>query len=495
MSRRLVPRWTVVVPWLALVALALVFRLSLVAEFRASAGDGIHYHQLAQQLRHAHRFAYGPPPQPLTWTRSPGYPAFLAMLSPSTPVDLPQHLVIATRANAVLDVGTAGLVAVMAWLLGMGRLAQVCGFAATIFMPPLFMLASHGLCESLTTWLLTLACCSALATRRAARPFFFALLAGISLGLALWVRLDSVLALPALLVVLWMAGRTIKHRLRWVLACFALSMMVYSPWPLRSLLTFGELHLGPSPWIDTQGVPLRLGMMRWAQTWATGRIDGENYCLFVAANHGQLPPTRPNIILPTMYDDDAERQALFDLFNRYCREGESPDVDRGFYALAAERLRKHPFRTLVILPLYRIRTLWSPMPSYELSLRSRLLRLPTQRPFWDNVCSALLLLSGFGACIALLEPGKRRWAAALLLIPLVRSLVFAFLLPIPLQRYFVEAIPVLLLFSGYALAWPLVRLHDLLPKPLYRLWGQRPGGSMGPASSGEIAPRSDSDAF
>ena len=71
MSRRLVPRWTVVVPWLALVALALVFRLSLVAEFRASAGDGIHYHQLAQQLRHAHRFAYGPPPQPLTWPNLP----------------------------------------------------------------------------------------------------------------------------------------------------------------------------------------------------------------------------------------------------------------------------------------------------------------------------------------------------------------------------------------------------------------------------------------
>ena len=57
---------------------------------------------------------------------------------------------------------------------------------------------------------------------------------------------------------------------------------------------------------------------------------------------------------------------------------------------------------------------------------------------------------------------QRRWAAALLLIPLVRSLVFAFLLPIPLQRYFVEAIPVLLLFSGYALAWPIARLQELL---------------------------------
>ena len=120
------------------------FRLSLVAEFRASAGDGIHYHQLAQQLRHAHRFA-------LRTTAAAAHLDPLARVSgvfgdavAVYPVDLPQHLVIATRANAVLDVGTAGLVAVMAWLLGWDGLRRCVALLRRFFMPPLFMLASHG---------------------------------------------------------------------------------------------------------------------------------------------------------------------------------------------------------------------------------------------------------------------------------------------------------------------------------------------------------------
>ncbi len=93
--------------WLLMLLPALVLRLTLVQESHGSAGDGVQYHQLAQILKTEHRFAYLPAPSPLTYTRLPGYPLFLALIQPAQALPIEEHLVSATRANAVLDVGTA----------------------------------------------------------------------------------------------------------------------------------------------------------------------------------------------------------------------------------------------------------------------------------------------------------------------------------------------------------------------------------------------------
>ena len=141
--------------WLTVILLALNLRLIIVGESQSSAGDGIQYYQLSQVLRSEHRFAYLPG-APLTFTRLPGYPLFLALLAPAQPIDLPTHLILATRTNALLDVGSGLVVALMASRLGMGLLAQLLGFGAVILSPPLFMLSTFGLSESLVTFLLTL---------------------------------------------------------------------------------------------------------------------------------------------------------------------------------------------------------------------------------------------------------------------------------------------------------------------------------------------------
>ena len=62
-------------PWLVAIALVigLGFRLALVSSWHAPAGDGLHYFQLSQELRAHGRFAYGPEPRELTYTRIPGY--------------------------------------------------------------------------------------------------------------------------------------------------------------------------------------------------------------------------------------------------------------------------------------------------------------------------------------------------------------------------------------------------------------------------------------
>lgn len=452
--------------WLLTILLALKLRLTVVTEFQAPAGDGIQYYQLSQVLKSEHRFSYQPAPSPPTWTRLPGYPLFLALTQPARPLTLREHLIAATRLNALLDVGTALLIAALSAQLGMGALAQLLGFWAVIFMPTLLMLSAFGLCESLVTFLLTLAVYLALLGKSLRPPWRWVTVAGCGMvvGLAQLVRVDTVLVLPALLMLLVLTTDSWRGRVQNCLLCLGLAALVFAPWPLRNLRLFGAAHVGGSPWIDAAGVPLRLGMMRWYQTWATGRKDGEGFDLFLVARHSPLPPARPNVITPVMFEDAREQQELAALFEQYCHEGLSPAVDKKFYSLAWKRLKRHPFRVLVELPLVRLRTLWSPMPDYELSITSTLLRLPKERKSWDRLGSLLLLLSVAGACFALSEPTKRRWVLALLLVPVARSVGFAYLHPIPLQRYFVEAIPVLMLFSGYALAWPVSRLSALLSR-------------------------------
>src|SRR5205823_5607602 len=86
------------------------FRLHLVHEWNTPAVDGKQYLALAQQLLAHRRFAFGPSPLPLLYTRLPGYPLFLCGLSwlaPHHSVTLEQGTALATSANAMLDVGTA----------------------------------------------------------------------------------------------------------------------------------------------------------------------------------------------------------------------------------------------------------------------------------------------------------------------------------------------------------------------------------------------------
>lgn len=447
-----------VVLWCLCAGAALWFRTSLVAEFQAAAGDGIQYHKLAQQLRLEHRFAYEPPPAPLAYTRLPGYPLFLAALSPTTPLNMPEHLRLATRANAVLDVLTALCVAFMAWRLGFSLFVQLCGFFAVVFFPLLFFLASHGLCESLATFLHTAAVATALCATQVStdrRKIALALLCGGLLGMAMLTRIDSILAAPALCMLLWLSSEKVIRKLTLCAVCLSLAACTYAPWPLRNLRASGEVHLAVPAWIDMDGRPVPMGMMRWAATWATGRIPGQSYPLFVVAFGRPLDPNRKGVLTPAMYDDEAERQEIAELFSRYNVEKLSPAVDAAFYRLARLRLSRHPFRTLVVLPLKRIATLWSPMPLYEMSMRSKLLRLPETRAAWDNAGTGLLFLSLFGAFWSVFDKKRRFLALSLLLLPFFRTFAFPFLHPIPLQRYLAEAIPTLLLFLGCAVSGPL----------------------------------------
>ena len=377
--------WTLAI---VVVLLTIVARLAVVASWHAPAGDGHQYYHLSQTLISDGRFAYGPAPQPLAWSRLPGYPLFLALIAVrSAPLPMEAHLVRATQANALLDVGTALLVVALLRRRRARPLTQALAYVLVVFCPPLVYLSCYGLTESLATFLFVLEIALALRILDdsddsndvadvadpgdARRPFVYAALAGVVAGLAQLTRVDALTAAPAALVAIYYCRRPRRTQLL-LLGTFGLAAaLTFAPWPLRNLRQFGAPHMEGTEWLSQSGAPLPNGVMKWMRSWSGGEPGG-SYSLLRIANGASIDPRNPGMLLPRMYDDAAERTQLVAILERYNRQGLSPDVDRDLEALANQRAHDHPLRQNLVLPAKRFWALWSPLPEYELPMRSHL---------------------------------------------------------------------------------------------------------------------------
>jgi 4-amino-4-deoxy-L-arabinose transferase-like glycosyltransferase len=99
-------------------------------------------------------------------------------------------------------------------------------------MPTMFMLSALGLCESLVTFLLTMAMYLAVRTRGSdpSKRWLWAALAGLFLGLAQLVRVDSLFSIPAVLAVLGLTAASWRERWQsWVL-CLGVAALCFAPW-------------------------------------------------------------------------------------------------------------------------------------------------------------------------------------------------------------------------------------------------------------------------
>jgi hypothetical protein len=172
--------------------------------------------------------------------------------------------------------------------------------------------------------------------------------------------------------------------------------------------------------------------------------------MFLVANDIPLDPNRPNVVIPVMYDDDAEREQVISVFQRYNKERMSPAVNDAFEALATARRHRSPLRHFIGLPLRRLWAEWHPLPEYELPMRTPLLGLPKLRKLFGGFEWLLFALAIGGAW----RLRKREPKLVLLVLTVVaaRSLVPALSHPFPVERYLVEAFPALLILTGYALS-------------------------------------------
>ncbi len=454
--------------WLVagVLVIGLAFRLALVSSWHAPAGDGLHYFQLSQELRAHGRFAYGPPPRELTYTRMPGYPLFLAYVAVgAAPVDLDTHLRRATRVNVLCDLGSALLVFLLLLELGMAKRAALAGFAAVIACPLMFLFSCYGLTESLSTFLSTLEVYLALRAMRS-RPIAFAAAAGLVAGFALLVRADAAVAAPAVLLGLLFAKVSWPRKLGGAAAFGLCAALVFAPWPIRNLQRFGDPHVGAARWRTQDGRELPDEVFAWTRTWACSAA-GEGYDDLLFYLDRPLDVNNPGVLRAEMYDDAAEREEVKALFLRYNRERFTPPVIAGFAKLAHDHFRRHPFRFFVTLPLQRVLHLYTPLPEYEAPMRVRWMLLPQLRGVfwaWDLILYALAI----AGAVLLYRRGRgspdRRWLAVVGSCILARTALFSFAMPhVTTQRYLVEVFPLLLALAVYGGTAVLARLQPRAP--------------------------------
>ena len=431
---------------LGIIAAALAFRLRIVDDWRAPAGDGLQYYALSQSLIASHRLAFGAR-MPLSFSRLPGYPLFLAAVVHQAPTALEQHLVAAAHANVWLDLGTALLVFGLVRRRRLGLGPATAAFVAVIACPMLVFLSCYGLSESLATFLTTLALYCALGDGRR-----WAIAAGAAFGLVQLVRIDGLTVLPALLLALGFGATCWPERL-WRGALFAVAaLLVFAPWPLRNLERFGAPHFEGTAWVRQDGQPLPFGMMRWMLTWASGAA-GEDFGALQVANDAFLQPERGGTLLPAMYDSAPEKAEVVALFDRYDHGGLTPAVDAAFRRLAAARRKRSRWRYYVTLPLRRLAAEWRPMPEWELPVRSSLLHLPEARSAYDAFERVLFGLALLGA--ALLARRDGRFVLVIITVVAARAALPALAHPFPVERYLVESFPALLALTGAGVALPL----------------------------------------
>jgi hypothetical protein len=453
---------------LAGLALALVLgaglRLWFLWHFPQVNGDGLVYGDIAKNWLHG---TYGRTDYGLgdvtvkpTLIRLPGYPLFLAVcfrifgsdhygavLYLQVAIDLASALVVAWTAKAVAGNRT-GMLAL--WF------AALCPFTANYVAAPLS--------ETLSIFCIALGCATLVWFER--RPHWpAAVVLGTTWSYAALLRPDgALLAISSLLSLVLFAGRGTHqverpgselrqdHRrrlLRLAVAGGLLSLLPFVAWTARNLHTFHIFQPLASRYATDPGEFIAPGFQRWTKTWAADFTSTSEVYWNV-----DNAPLDLDALPARAFDFPAQRAETGRLFNAYNRDTTvTPALDTRFEALAREREREHPLRSLLIMPIVRVLDMW---------LRPRTEMLNIELRWWQfrrhegetlfaaayaALNLAYLMLAALGGWR--LRHEEPVLVSAILLYCVLRSALLA-TIEAPEARYTVEAFPMLCILAATA---------------------------------------------
>jgi Dolichyl-phosphate-mannose-protein mannosyltransferase len=430
---------------LCALAAGTALRLWFVHAFPQIQGDTLLYADIARNwLAHGiyGRSVAHPPTIAPTLVRLPGYPAFLALcfavfgpqnysavLYLQVVIDLAACLLIADFVRRICGPG-AGMAAL--WL------AVLCPFTANYVAMPLT--------ETPSIFCVALGLCAFAAVLE--RPHW-----GWVLGLAFaWsyaalLRPDGALLAVVFFPALIFYGRSVPgfaRSLRIALFCALLCLLPFTAWTLRNWRTFHVFQpLAPRSATDP-GEPKATGFQRWTRTWMADFASTYEIYWNVPGDDIDIHA------LPARALDSDERETLH-LIAQY-NEGDvlTPQIDAGFAALAAERIRAHPFRYYVTLPLLRLADMWLRPRVEMLNIELRwwqykLHHAETRFSYAYGVLNLVYLLAALIG--AFYWP---RYGTVMVAYVVLRSLLLA-TVDAPEPRYTLECYPILIAFAAAAL--------------------------------------------
>jgi hypothetical protein len=453
----------------------LTLRMFFFLHFPAVTNDSSIYSDLATNwLQHGiyGRTQGGHPELPLlpTDARLPGYPAFLAAIFWLFGVGNVKAVLLV---QILADLATCLMVADLARRMISQRAARI-AFVLASLCPFLANYASAELTETLEVFFtgLALDCAVAGLDRMHATGAAGKLWAATGAAIAgcILLRPDGGIVLAAVVLYLAIAGpkqppsfgedapalNRANTKFQFfgakvvailIISIFALAPLI--PWTIRNLRTLHQFQpLAPRYANDTDELVPR-GFNRWVKTWIIDYASVEEIYWNVPGDNFDATklPSRA-------FDNPAEREATLALITDYNEPQDiTPDLDARFAELAAERIRAHPIRYYVVLPLLRVADMW---------LRPRTEILPPDVRWWEfnddakhsalAVGLGLINLAYVGAALLALRPSSprasgMRWTGLLVSFVLLRS-IFLGTLENPEPRYTLECFPAVIVLAS-----------------------------------------------
>jgi 4-amino-4-deoxy-L-arabinose transferase-like glycosyltransferase len=371
-----------------------------------------------------------------TLVRLPGYPAFLALCFAVFGV-ANYHAVVYLQ--VLIDLGTCLLIAALAARICGQRAGRIALLLAAL-CPFLANYVASPLTETLSIFCVALGF-RALAGVLDAPSLLWKTLLIFSWTYATLLRPDGAL----LAVVLWTAlivyGR--RSSLRFAAIAVLVSVLPFAAWAARNWHTFHVFQPLAPRYANDPGEFAAPGFVRWIKT-LTADFTSTNE-IYWNGNSDVIDPGN----LPARATDNASQyQETLKLLEDYnAITTLTPEIDARFAQLAQERIRDHPFRYYVTLPLLRLADMW---------LRPRVENINQNLRWWQyhrhpaetrlaiflGVLNLAYLVAGFlGAC---------RWppmTGSMLALIALRSLLLA-TLEAPESRYTLECFPPLIVLAA-----------------------------------------------
>jgi 4-amino-4-deoxy-L-arabinose transferase-like glycosyltransferase len=435
-------------------AAALVLRLIFITRFPAVVTDSSFYGDIAKNwLRHGIYGLSGPDEISPSYTRLPGYPAFLALIFAIFGME---HYRTVLVVQIFFDLGTCFLCTDIARRLFGSRVAKI-AFLLAALCPFLANYSAAALTETLEIFFTAAALDFALAALQDTELRIWAM-GGACCGAAILLRPDGALLLIAITAYMaWKfafrkktpAALPPKYFAKAALLVVLIAILPLVPWALRNWRTFHRFQPLAPRYANEEYEFVPMGFNHWVKTWMTDYTSVEEI-------YWQVPgsPINAQQLPSRAFDNPQERDQTMQIISDYNDELHiSPELDQRFAALASERIRAHPLRYYLDLPILRILDMW---------LRPRTEMLPSDSRWWefnDEPRWSVLAIS-FGALnlayILCAMVGWLRWRGVewlgLLTLFFVLRSSFLGTLENPEPRYTLEMYPIVIVLAAAALA-------------------------------------------
>jgi Dolichyl-phosphate-mannose-protein mannosyltransferase len=376
-----------------------------------------------------------------TLVRLPGYPAFLALCFALFGVANYRPVVYL---QALIDLGACLLIAGLARKIcgpRAGRiallLAALCPFTANYVAFPLT--------ETLSIFCVALGFRALSEVVENPRLLWTALLV-FSWSYAALLRPDGALLAVVLWVALLVYGRHslgLASAFRLAVIAGLLSLLPFVAWAGRNWRTFHVFQPLAPRYANDPGEFSAPGFVRWVKSFAADFTTTSE--IYWNGNSDRIDPGS----LPARAMDNAgqygETQNLLQDYNATTTL--TPDLDARFAQLAQERIRAHPFRYYITLPLLRLADMW---------LRPRVETGNAPLRWWQYgrhpaaTWAALLYGALNLAYLVMAFLGVLRWprmAGAMVALIALRSLLLA-TVEAPEARYTLECFPLLFVLAA-----------------------------------------------